>query len=230
VYLVTKATMLRVKGDASACGSTVEVLDLVDDPRCSPPERSALLSLFEATGGRDWRKNAGWVEAAQGQESNDPCVDHWDGVQCRDGHVITLRLDNSRLRGTIPPNLGALTELAVLDLSLNQLSGTLPSQLGDLEKLQQLELKVNGLEGTLPAALHMCSMLECVSIARNGLGGSIPEEWAALGRLRRLFASHNSLAGGGGGRGLCEGLARSNKAWAAGHPQIDFQSRPSVQP
>ena len=52
-----------------------------------------------------------------------------------------------RLAGTIPPELGLLTELRELDLHNNQLTGPIPPELGQLVHLQQLNLGGNQLTG-----------------------------------------------------------------------------------
>ena len=52
-------------------------------------------------------------------------------------------LQNSQLRGAIPPELDNLANLTTLDLRGNQLSGEIPSELGNLASLQILDLADN---------------------------------------------------------------------------------------
>ena len=62
--------------------------------------------------------------------------------------------NNSYLSGTIPSQLGRLTDLEGLSLSFNRISGTIPSQLGELTNLKSLSLRDNYLiSGTLPTQL-----------------------------------------------------------------------------
>ena len=53
----------------------------------------------------------------------------WAGA----GDVWHLRLDGNRLTGTIPAELGRLTNLTVLYLSGNPLTGCVPASLRDVE-------------------------------------------------------------------------------------------------
>ncbi len=57
------------------------------------------------------------------------------------------------VRGTIPTELGLLTQLTSLDLSGNQLNGTIPSALGKLTQLTALRLSGNQLNGTIPSTI-----------------------------------------------------------------------------
>lgn len=60
-------------------------------------------------------------------------------------------VDYNELLGTIPTQLGELTELKHLLLKYNQLTGTIPSELKNLNQLDILLLEQNNLEGTAEA-------------------------------------------------------------------------------
>ena len=53
-------------------------------------------------------------------------------------------------RGSIPPELGALSELTHLNLSSNSLTGDIPRELGGLSNLQEIRLSGNSLTGCVP--------------------------------------------------------------------------------
>jgi hypothetical protein len=92
-------------------------------------ERAALIALFEATGGEQWKHKAGWLGPA-GTERN------WHGVDC----------DSKYNEST--------TNLIGLDLYENNLRGSLPEAFGDLPHLKRLHVGGEGnLSGRLPAPL-----------------------------------------------------------------------------
>ena len=64
-------------------------------------------------------------------------------------HVSTLFLSNNGLAGTLPEDLGRLTELTAIDLGLNKLTGALPAAFAQLTKLYAISLKENTLSGPL---------------------------------------------------------------------------------
>ena len=61
--------------------------------------------------------------------SADTPITEWEGVAVGGvpQRVTGLRLNNRPLSGTIPPELGSLSNLNSLELSWNQLSGEIPS-------------------------------------------------------------------------------------------------------
>ncbi|XLT02846.1 hypothetical protein HN51_052197 [Arachis hypogaea] len=61
-----------------------------------------------------------------------------------------LDLGNNQLSGSIPPELGNLTELVNMNLQSNDLTGRLPPGLGNLKYLQELRLDRNKLQGPVP--------------------------------------------------------------------------------
>ncbi len=69
------------------------------------------------------------------------------------GRVVAIEVRSKTLAGTIPPQLGQLGQLQVLDLSYNELTGTIPSTLGQLDQLQFLNLSFNRLTGAIPPEL-----------------------------------------------------------------------------
>ena len=63
-------------------------------------------------------------------------------------------LDDNRLSGPIPAELGSLTNLEVLWLQHNQLNGAIPAELGGLTNLRWLSLSGNQLSGCVPGELE----------------------------------------------------------------------------
>ena len=75
------------------------------------------------------------------------------------------------ITGSIPPELGNLTQLTDLDFHNNQLSGDIPTELNNLINLER------------------------VFFFTNNLTGSIPSNWASINSLERLFLNDNKLSG-----------------------------------
>ena len=105
-----------------------------------------------------------------------------------------LSLQGNRLTG-IPPEIGKMSNLEVLNVSDNNLEGSIPPELGNLENLNVLILENNEITGKIPLELSNLSNLEFLHIERNGLTGSIPSELGQLSRLVALHLSHNLLSG-----------------------------------
>ena len=109
------------------------------DNGAASTDRAALIALYNATGGANWTNNANWL--------SDASIGQWHGVTTdANGRVTELDLWENQLSGSIPPELGNLTNLTWLNLWNNQLSGSIPSALGDLANLEILYLSDNQFE------------------------------------------------------------------------------------
>ena len=127
--------------------------------------------------------------------------------------TITDGLLTMGLHGSIPDDLGKLTNLRFLQLQGNRLTGSIPDELGSLTALERLWLQgnyrldpgddaatdddeiVGGLEGSIPAELGNLTALEYLSLAKNDLSGAIPETLGDLNNLIWLYLSENVLDG-----------------------------------
>ena len=82
-------------------------------------DRAALVALYNATDGENWANNENWL-------SDRPLWD-WYGVNTDHlGRVSWLGLWDNELTGSIPPELGSLTNLEGLYLGGNELTGSIP--------------------------------------------------------------------------------------------------------
>lgn len=125
--------------------------------------------------------------------------------------LTSLRINNNRLSQF--PEIGALTELEILDLGKNKLTilpgeeiksltsvkrlelhcnqlRALPSEIGMLKSLSGLDLSTN-LLASLPPEIGLLN-LRIVDLDNNHLK-SLPEEFAALSNLTRLTMAKNKL-------------------------------------
>ena len=160
----------------------------VYDTVCEATDRAVLATLYEATDGDNWKDNTNWL--------SDKPLREWFGVIADiNGRVIFLNLSANQLSGSIPPELGNLSNLTFLDLYENQLSGAIPSELGNLSNLTFLNLGANQLSGAIPSELGNLSKLESLSLHANQVSGTIPAELGDLSNLKWLDLSQNQLSG-----------------------------------
>ena len=119
-------------------------------------------------------------------------IGSWVGVEVSDGRVTAIRLTGTAdepggLTGPIPPELGQLTGLTVLDLSGNELSGPIPWELGNLANVQTLNLSHNRLAGLIPPELANPADLSELYLEFNRLTGLVPRPiWERI--VRRELA------------------------------------------
>ena len=206
---------LRVRAFAGSAGSpvygpfspAVPGMTSGAPPSSAATDRMAVEAFFHATGGPDWSDNTAWLSSAP--------LSEWLGVWTdADGRVTALILDDNGLRGTIPPELGQLTELRRLILGevesdvtplpspfprppipKNRLDGTIPPALGELTNLEVLDLSSTGVSGTIPVELGQVASLVRLDLAHNALSGPIPAELGGAANLVELHLGHNRLSG-----------------------------------
>ena len=177
-------------------------------------EREALGALYEALGGSMWTHSENWL-------TNAP-LEEWYGVEVdSQGRVIGLRMaawvdteDGGRekigngLSGSIPPELGSLAHLRVLDLSHNQLEGPIPPELGNLASLDWMNLDGNSLTGSIPVELGNLASLERLSLRNNlWLSGSLPLSLIELTEMEVLRVDRT---------GLCAPIDADFQVWLEG--------------
>ena len=104
----------------------------------------------------------------------------------------TLDLNNNRLSGPIPTQLGKLSQLQWLLLGGNHLSRPIPTELGQLDRLQGVSLQYNQLSGPIPPELGSLSQLQWLNLSANQLNGMIPPELTQLATLRELDLGFNA--------------------------------------
>ena len=159
-------------------------------------DRAVLVALYEATDGPNWRNNENWL--------TDAPLGDWYGVDTDDeGRVGGIDLSGEwgqelvphGLAGPIPPQLGDLTSLTLLNLSVNDLTGGIPPELGNLTQLRWLILAANELSGTIPTDLGNLGNLKNLWLSWNKLSGPIPADLGGLANLEVLHSIQNDLTG-----------------------------------
>ena len=149
-------------------------------------DRAKLIDFYHGTGGENWR------DANFNKWLTEAPISDWTGVKLDDnGRVRILERLTVNLRGSIPPELGQLSELLELRLFRNTLSGSIPPELGRLVNLEDLNLGTNQLSGSIPPELGQIVNLKNLDLWRNQLTGSIPPELGQIVNLEGLDLSRN---------------------------------------
>jgi len=154
-----------------------------------PSQRAALEALYFATGGDRWTSKISWLS------SDNYC--HWAHVDCDDyGNVESLTLDSNNLVGTIPTEIGDLTQLMTLGFLNNpDLVGTIPTQIGSLLHLDWLEFASTKMSGTIPTQIGSLQKLEAFLIKSTNIHGTIPTQIGSLQKLRAFDIESTNMSG-----------------------------------
>lgn len=157
----------------------------IGDAATNPYDFSAIKGLMS-----DWQNTPpNWVGI-------DPCGNGWDGIGCKNSRITSITLSSMGLTGSLPGDIGQLSELQILDLSYNKgLTGSLPVQIGNLVKLTNLLLVGCGLYGPIPDSIGSLQNLVFLSLNSNGFSGLIPPTIGNLSRLYWLDLADNQLTG-----------------------------------
>ena len=171
-----------------ACNALLLMAGVVQCRHRRGVESDALAALYKSTNGADW----GGLIANEGWLNGDPCLDSdaaWAGVTCNARVVQALHLAETSLTGTLPTEIGLLTNLAMqLSLEGNTgLSGTLPTEMGLLTSLASISLGECALSGTLPTQIGNTRQLRSILLEGNAISGTLPSELGRLGRDGGVF-------------------------------------------
>ncbi|KAJ4850388.1 hypothetical protein Tsubulata_050239 [Turnera subulata] len=123
---------------------------------------------------------------------------NWAGITCsnRRERVTTLNISGMGLVGTIPPQLGNLSFLWLIDIQENRFHGYIPPELANLRRIQYLSFSSNNLTGTIPDAFFNMSSLVGIRVTYNMLHGNLPRNICDhLPNLVSLLLSGNSFSG-----------------------------------
>ena len=184
--------------DAAACSAGVVVPDPEENPDLVQ-DCEVLLGMQQALTGPT-RADVGDGGGAQPRpllwDAERP-IDQWEGISvgCSPRRVIGIALPGRELAGTVPPELGRLSEMRTIDFgnpdefylrdSLavtrvftefpNLLTGTLPKELADLPHLRALKLRNNYLSGPFPEELRGLEGLTTLELDGNNILDAEPD-------------------------------------------------------
>jgi len=202
-------------------------LTLLSDQRIL--QRYALSVFFYATGGRfvedfdhddndvkelHWNKDQGWMDynvherdwftsqwRDKAEDYEQRQTNYYYEADDDDDTIYNLVLEDNNLKGSIPFEIGLLTNLEYINLANNNLYGTLPVQLSRLSNLDSLDLAGNSLGGNnnrdvADFILALSRSLIHINLEANQLQGSIPDVKYGtdyLNRLVELYIGFNPL-------------------------------------
>uniref|UniRef100_A0A6N2KFP8 Leucine-rich repeat-containing N-terminal plant-type domain-containing protein n=1 Tax=Salix viminalis TaxID=40686 RepID=A0A6N2KFP8_SALVM len=89
-------------------------------------------------------------------------------------YITGIDFSCNNFTGEIPPEIGNLSMIKVLNLSHNSLIGPIPSTFSNLKEIESLDLSYNKLEGEIPPQLTGLYFLAVFSVAHNNLSGKTP--------------------------------------------------------
>ncbi|XP_042049922.1 receptor-like protein 49 [Salvia splendens] len=87
----------------------------------------------------------------------------------------SIDFSDNNLQGAIPPTIGSLKSLYILNFSHNAFSGHIPPALANVAKLQSFDLSFNALVGEIPGQLADLNSLGVLNLSYNHLVGRIPQ-------------------------------------------------------
>lgn len=152
------------------------------------PDYNALVALYNSTNGDTWTDNTGWLS------NDDPCSG-WNGVECEGGRVTVISLQQNNLTGTLPNEIGDLTQLRAMYLWGNSIGGNLPNSIGNLTNLNNIWLFQNQLTGEIPASIGNLSQMYSLKLENNQMSGPLPSSLGNLTQLWELNLSNNQFSG-----------------------------------
>ena len=128
----------------------------------------------------------------------DTPIHEWEGLTVDDStaEVVGIELPERGLRGMIPPELGNLNRLRLLNFRHNELTGKIPREVGNLADLEVLNLTDNAIDGTIPSEILGLSNLTRLQLGGNLIEGQLPDELGDLTALTHLELGINRLTGG----------------------------------
>ena len=157
------------------------------DPTTSD-DYNALVTFYNSLNGDSWNENYNWL-------TSEP-IYNWFGVTIDNNQRVTkIEVAENNLTGTIPNEIGNLSQLTDLVLSVNNLSGSIPIEIGNLTLLENLYLHTNNLDGEIPKEFENLTNLKILDIALCDLSGGIPIELGNLTLLKKIYLHKNNFNG-----------------------------------
>jgi len=108
----------------------------------------------------------------------------------------SFRINNNKFTGTLPSELGLLDQLIDINVGSNVgMVGSIPTQIGKLSNLKLLILGTCSFTGTIPTELGKLASLKSLRVYNNYLSGTVPTELGNLYNLYHLMLQFTKLEG-----------------------------------
>ena len=135
----------------------------------SKTEIEALLKWKESLPDQPILKS--WV-AHTNSSASSPCK--WRGITCNiEGSITEINLAYAGLRGNLQNlDFSSFPNLLHLGLCVNKLTGTIPTNIGTLSELQY-DLSTNSLNGSLPLSLANLTQVYLLDFSQNNITGKL---------------------------------------------------------
>ncbi|MFN7233346.1 MAG: hypothetical protein ACK5SS_08100, partial [Cyclobacteriaceae bacterium] len=156
-------------------------------------EFNALKELFQSTNGANWANKTNWPVSWPASASASEMAT-WYGVGVENGDIQTIWLQGNNLIGTLPPGIGNLTQLRVLNMRANLVTGAIPNEWSTLVNLTEFEFFHTSISGPLPGFLKNFNHLRWITIGSANLTGPVPD-YGGLPALRVLGLEGNLTPG-----------------------------------
>jgi Leucine-rich repeat (LRR) protein len=99
------------------------------------------------------------------------------------------------MRGTLPTELGLLTNLKVLAVGGCRFNGTIPEHLFNLTRVEKLHLSMNLFSGRISSGVRNLNSIKELMISRTLITGSLPTELGILTSIENMEMYGNQLTG-----------------------------------
>lgn len=184
-------------------GIQLQVPATEDDPLAYEfIQRYALATFYYSLGGESWDfsmnflgpdRTCLWFQTLRtttGQRNN-------FGASCNaDGKISIILMPWNNMQGTIPAEVGLLTDLEFFAIPANRnINGVLPEQMKKLTKLEFIHVGNNALNGPVPEWIGGLTKLSSLALSDNAFQGSIPMSMRNLKKLSFLAMDGNTLYG-----------------------------------
>ncbi|KAJ0601740.1 putative protein kinase RLK-Pelle-LRR-XI-1 family [Helianthus annuus] len=110
-------------------------------------------------------------------------------------NLVSLVIGRCGVEGSIPEQIGLLSNLNFLSLRENQLTANLPISLTNLTHLKYLDIFSNQFTGQLPVSFSNFTNLEYLDLSNNHFSGDLPHSFTNLIHLEDLDLSTNNFSG-----------------------------------